>query len=790
MPLIPISCVALILLALFPAGLLWAAPPVILEKNHALYELSLNLDLLEDRHKELTIAQVASPEFAARFVPNRKPLLNLGFTRSAYWLRCRIDNQSSPEPDWLLELDYVIMNRIDLYIVHADGSITAKRSGSLLPLKDRDVDFSGHLFRLTVRPQEKQMIYLRLETEGAMRAPLTLRTPQAFAEYLLNKRLVQGLSFGVFLVMVLYNIFVFFILRENNAIYYVLTLCFAVLYLSCLTGLAARFLGPDHMQWSMWGVHVGGQLAMVFLIIFSQHALKTKEVTPLVHKLLNGVIGLNIGVALATFFNFYFANITSYVVTLMGSGLLVYAGLRCWLLGQKGVRYYVGSWVLILAILVVHILGGAGFLPLSPINSTDWLVIFALAGAMLSLVLTDKYRTVQEDSQRTLEEKVSERTRELNKAVDELSYRVTFEQMVAAISTDFMASSLSPEDTDREINKVLSMIGWFCAGDQSYALVLEPQSARVKQCYQWSRSGAATSGPFSDGQGAADDLSWLVDKLRHQEAVIEMRLADLPETASKEKAFFSRLGAKSLLLAPLVYHEELLGLVGLNADPDYHHWPENDTALLKIVGQIITNALVHHRAKEEIKHLANHDSLTGLANRRFLNELFDHLRARAKRSGKQMAVFYLDLDNFKPVNDRLGHRAGDEVLRMMAQRIRSSLREMDTAARIGGDEFVIISEDLTNYLDAGIIAQKIMGQISLPCGIDGDVCHLGVSIGISIFPFDGDDLDTLIRKADAAMYRIKESGKGGYRFFEPTKYGLEKIGFQSGLEGQPDPFLA
>ncbi|MBF0495188.1 MAG: GGDEF domain-containing protein, partial [Deltaproteobacteria bacterium] len=122
----------------------------------------------------------------------------------------------------------------------------------------------------------------------------------------------------------------------------------------------------------------------------------------------------------------------------------------------------------------------------------------------------------------------------------------------------------------------------------------------------------------------------------------------------------------------------------------------------------------------------------------------------------------------------LGHRAGDEMLRMVAQRIRSSLREMDTAARIGGDEFVIISEDLTNYLDAGIIAEKIMGQISLPYSIDGDVCYLGVSIGISIFPFDGDELDTLIRKADAAMYRIKESGKGGYRFFEPTKYGLNK----------------
>ncbi|MBF0552693.1 MAG: diguanylate cyclase [Deltaproteobacteria bacterium] len=428
---------------------------------------------------------------------------------------------------------------------------------------------------------------------------------------------------------------------------------------------------------------------------------------------------------------------------------------------------------------------------------------------------------------------------------------------------------------------------------------MESQRARVKHVYQWSRTGVAVPGLFENNLSVADDFSWLRDKLHHQESVIKIRPID-PETTLEEETLSRRLAAKSLLIVPLVYHEELLGLVGLGSDQDGHSWSKSDEALLKIVGQIITNALAHKRSAEEltmrnllltkqqevspggilvvdengkfisynqrfldlcgipedmitsgwtrrvirslmaqmkdtkifltrvkecqhdpakivfdefqlrngqavslytapmigsdgiyygriwffqditdrklaeerIKHLANHDSLTGLVNRRFLNELFDHFRARATRYLRQMAIFYLDLDNFKPVNDRLGHRAGDEVLRMMAQRIRSSLRDMDTAARVGGDEFVIISEDLNNYADAGIIAEKIMGQISLPCGIDGDVCHLGVSIGISIFPFDGDELDTLIRKADAAMYRIKESGKGGYLFFEPTKYGL------------------
>ncbi|MBF0551477.1 MAG: hypothetical protein HQK60_13190, partial [Deltaproteobacteria bacterium] len=270
-----IICAGIITFVLCPTGILWAAPPVILEPGRDSYGLSLHLDLLEDRNKEWTPAQVTSPEFASRFVPNRKALLNLGFTRSAYWLRCRIDNQTSLESDWLLELDYMVMSRIDLYVVHTDGSITARRSGTLFPQKATEGDFPGFLFRLTIRPQEKQTLYLRLATDGIMRVPLILWTPRSFAKHFWNKRQLQGLALGVLLSLIVYNIFVFFILREKNAIYYILTICFAILYSLCLTGSTAWLVGPNHIRWSFWGMHVGGQMAMVFLIKFSQQALRT-----------------------------------------------------------------------------------------------------------------------------------------------------------------------------------------------------------------------------------------------------------------------------------------------------------------------------------------------------------------------------------------------------------------------------------------------------------------------------------------------------------------------------------
>jgi len=167
-------------------------------------------------------------------------------------------------------------------------------------------------------------------------------------------------------------------------------------------------------------------------------------------------------------------------------------------------------------------------------------------------------------------------------------------------------------------------------------------------------------------------------------------------------------------------------------------------------------------AREKVEFMASHDNLTGLANRHLLGDLFDGARARSKRSKSLCAVMTLDLDNFKPINDNLGHAAGDSVLQLTAERILASIRKSDAAARIGGDEFVVLLEQLSDVDSARAVAQKLIDAVAQPCPIDRQEAQVGVSIGISIFPTDGDSLPDLLEKSDVAMYEVKKGGKNSY----------------------------
>jgi diguanylate cyclase (GGDEF)-like protein/PAS domain S-box-containing protein len=166
--------------------------------------------------------------------------------------------------------------------------------------------------------------------------------------------------------------------------------------------------------------------------------------------------------------------------------------------------------------------------------------------------------------------------------------------------------------------------------------------------------------------------------------------------------------------------------------------------------------------EERIRHLALYDPLTGLPNRTLCMDRIAQASARVARYGGRAALLYLDLNKFKPVNDTFGHEAGDEVLREVAVRVKACLREMDTAARIGGDEFVIILQEIESVEEAVTVAERVRASLDkpfLPCGRHcGD---LGVSIGVSICPDHGQSVDSLIKKADQAMYRVKGTGKSG-----------------------------
>ncbi|MEO6354554.1 MAG: EAL domain-containing protein [Burkholderiaceae bacterium] len=172
-------------------------------------------------------------------------------------------------------------------------------------------------------------------------------------------------------------------------------------------------------------------------------------------------------------------------------------------------------------------------------------------------------------------------------------------------------------------------------------------------------------------------------------------------------------------------------------------------------------------AAVQLDHLAHHDVLTNLPNRMLLQDRLGQAIELAHRQGKQLALMFMDLDRFKQINDSLGHAIGDQLLQSVAQRLVACVRHSDTISRQGGDEFVLLLHTIEHAEDAAISAQKILEALALPHRIDRHDLHISVSIGISVYPGNGLDAETLIKRADTAMYHAKETGRNNYTFFEP-----------------------
>ncbi|HEY3327710.1 MAG TPA: diguanylate cyclase, partial [Novimethylophilus sp.] len=180
---------------------------------------------------------------------------------------------------------------------------------------------------------------------------------------------------------------------------------------------------------------------------------------------------------------------------------------------------------------------------------------------------------------------------------------------------------------------------------------------------------------------------------------------------------------------------------------------------------VFTDTSAVRQAEDRLHKLVNHDPLTGLPNRRLLNELMGHAIKRAEREQTMIGLLFVDLDRFKTINDSLGHQVGDILLAQVSERLTGAMRESDAVARLGGDEFVVMMDSLRDIEDASIVAKKIIDSLHTEFVIDGKEFVISASIGISVYPNDGREVDELIKAADIAMYQVKNEGKNDYRFY-------------------------
>ncbi|QOC22465.1 EAL domain-containing protein [Wenzhouxiangella sp. AB-CW3] len=347
---------------------------------------------------------------------------------------------------------------------------------------------------------------------------------------------------------------------------------------------------------------------------------------------------------------------------------------------------------------------------------------------------------------------------------DSVEQRIGFNRLLLDISLRLV--KLDPESLDQAIDELLADIGRFFAVDRCYLFTIDWQNDTITNTHEWFDQGIPPAIHRLQNLPFAK-LPWLREHMKANCVAHAPDVDGMDDQYAHDRTEYQAQNIKSLLIVPIIRGGEVAGMFGLDAVRQRQYWNDEIQHDLRLLGQLLAGALDAAGLGRQLRHMAYHDVLTQLPNRKLLADRIEQTAHRCRRYNQRAALMLLDIDDFKIINDTLTHAAGDQLLVEVGRRLKSALRESDTVARLGGDEFVLLCE-ISKRDDAIEMARRIMAAITAPVELRGQRLSIQASIGITLMPDDDQDQERLLRNADLAMYEAKAAGKNTFRFFEPA----------------------
>lgn len=348
----------------------------------------------------------------------------------------------------------------------------------------------------------------------------------------------------------------------------------------------------------------------------------------------------------------------------------------------------------------------------------------------------------------------------------ENAYQINVQKLLSEISCDFL--TVQETNLDEKIYGMLKKCGRLIRVDRACLALIKEDRTDLTYLCEWCETEVK---PL--GQSRNHFPSSLTDEW--EKALLAGEITKIKDTEDTPglKEEFAHFNIRAFLIVPIKTRENTIGFLEFSSSQPMEQWDLTSSEFFGIIANIVSDAFVKVYAEKEIHHIAFHDQLTQLPNRILFNTTFDLAIKNDGSAGHQIGIIFIDLDFFKTFNDTLGHNLGDELLISVAKALTASVGSNGTVSRFGGDEFIAMVRNISGEKEALQTADNILSIFRKPFLIDGQQYVITASAGIALYPRDGQDLDTLIKNADIAMYKAKSQGKARYVFCSED---MERLG--------------